>query len=76
MSGSATIWAVISCHYLGPILKLGDCVTTKDQRAILEDPVHTIAQTVYPKGVIVQQDNNASMHMPRLVKYELDELEI
>ena len=50
-------------------------VTAKDYRTILEDHVHPMVQTLYSDGGAIYQDDNAPIHIVKLLTEWFDEHE-
>ena len=62
------IWGAISFKSAEPMISLHRRINTRDYLKILSDQVHFLAQALFPKGNTILKDDNAPIHIARIVK--------
>ena len=62
------VWAAISWNSLDPIVALHGTINSKDYIDILRDRVHPMVQALFPEGVSIFHEDNASIQLAHVVK--------
>lgn len=62
------IWAAILWYSVGRMITQRCYITGKDYETILVDHVNSMVQYLFPNNSAVLQDENAPVHIPRIVQ--------